>query len=192
MKKLLIALGVSAAVVSGSAMAAEVPFNTETRVNARATGKVTASTCQYSPPAPSGFVEVALGNHEQNTLNRDGKTEAVDFNFTFTNCPANVSNGKSGLKLWGDDTHLIVENAAEGLLKNDFTGSMKAQNVFVQILDGKGNVFKFGKTNAVEEDFRKDNNGTIKFDFKARLSAPNNDASSGEVLSYAPFIVEYK
>lgn len=192
MKKLLIALGVSAAVVSGSAMAAPVGFDAPKELLARSTGFITPSTCDYTPSSRSGIVEVELGKHEQNQLNATGATASVPFDFTFTQCPANHSNKKSGLKMWVNDSSNFVENAAEGLLKNASTLDHKAENAFVQIMDSNDNVLQFGKTNAVEKNFEKANNGTIKFDFKARLYAPNNDASSGEVMGIAPFVVEYK
>lgn len=191
MKKLLIALGVSAAMISGSAMAAPLGFGGKD-LFVRSTGTVTPSTCDYTSPSRTGVLEVSLGQHEQNQLNATGSTAGVPFDFTFTQCPANVSNGKSGLKMWVRDDSSLVEDAATGLLKNDFTGANKAENVFVQIVDNNDNVFAFGVDNAVEKNFEKANNGTIKFDFKARLHAPNNDASSGEVLGVAPFVVEYK
>lgn len=192
MKKLLIALGVSAAMVSGSAMAAELKHEETKEMFVRSSGTVEPSTCDYTPPA-GNVLEVTLGKHEQNQLNGTGNTAAVAFDFKFTGCPTTVSKDKSGLKMWVKDGSDLVQDAEKGLLKNAFENEARqAKNVFVQILDSKDNVFKFGENNAVEEDFKKDNQGSITFAFKARLHAPNNDATSGEVVGVAPFVVKYK
>lgn len=192
MKKLLIALGVSAAMVSGSALAAPLKHDEQKDLFVRSSGKVLGSTCHYTSPSNNGILEVSLGEHEQNQLNATGHSAATAFDFTFTQCPSNISEGKSGLKMWVRDNHL-VQDAKHGLLKNSFNNPDRAaQNVFVQILDSTGNPLEFGNEKGVTQDFTTEKNGTIKFDFQARLSAPKNNASSGEVEAYAPFVVEYK
>lgn len=194
MKKLLIALGVSAAMASGSALAADLSFDAPLETQVSFGGQLIASTCQYSAPVGRGLSK-NLGEHQQNQFNTtdNGNSAPIDVDFKFEKCPATGTKGKTALQMWVEDKNGLVANPEKGLLTNTAAGANVAQNVFVQILKEDGEALKLGKNlETVEKALPQSGQADIEFKFKARLHSPEKNATSGIVSATAPFMVEYK
>lgn len=203
MKKLLIALGVSAAVVSSPVMAAEVSWDSgSSGVVKPIIAQIEPSSCQYDFAVSTLFTADEVLNltpnapQKQASLNKnkvgDNKTP---FSFTFKDCPPVNTKGKQKLAMYVDNSNTMwtPTNFGDGVLGNIApNGIEKAQNAFVRLyVQGETNPMKFGKANPVEKDLKTEMSD-ITFNFEAELFSPNKSATSGTVQANAPFIVEYK
>lgn len=195
MKKLLIAFGVAAAMMSGSAMAADLSFDAPLETTVQFGGEIVQSTCQYDAPVGRGLSK-NLGKHVQNDFNTDkeGKTEPVEFGFEFKKCPVVGTKKKTALQMWVENKNNLVADAEKGLLSNMADGTDNAAtNVFVQILKEDESVLKLGKNlETVEKALPTTGMADIDFKFKARLYSEGKNATPGIVSATAPFMVEYK
>lgn len=211
MKKLLIALGVSAAMVSGSALAAgEVSLTAPTRFVKTITENINVSTCV--PDFESNGLgtlaeELNLSGgagQEQFALNSTKVgSHKKEFSLAFNKCPDATSlTGKSKLSVHIDKNNPFValENAEKGLTGNELNnmyGHGGAQNVYVRLFNAESadNPLQFGENNTIEKDlpnYSSNPEGRIEFKFAAQLYAPKGNATPGPVKAQAPFVVQYK
>lgn len=206
MKKLLIALGVSAAVVSGTVSAADLTW--DATKNAQAgfiqpfSAEIEPGTCSYAFATGSGAILPNINitskeREQQKTLNEElNGSQVADVVFKFTNCPVVGTNNKRHLTMYVlDNMDFIVKGTTNGLLTNlavRETPETAAQNANIQLLDESLNPLKFGKVNAIEKPLAEKGTTEITFNFKARVHSPEGKATAGIVTGNAPFVVEYK
>lgn len=200
MKKLLIALGVSAAVVSGSAMAAptDVPGGpVGTTANVKVLGTVTADTCKIELPDELTYT-IQLDDISQNELNKVEYAKAKFTNIALTNCPATFTfQNKNFNKIQLvalDSVHTSgSSDPASGLLKNR-AETNAAQNVYVRLLKDETTPFKLGRSDdaGVIEDLAL-NKENITFKIGAEYYRKAGEiATPGQVTADAQLRIVYK
>lgn len=207
MKKLLIALGVSAAMVSGSALAAKLEWDTSGNAAALfvqpLSAEIEAGTCSYNFANASGEtlsnIDItATEKEQQNELNKTKEGKQIKpVSFEFTDCPVIHTNKKVALSMYVlDTTDFTVKGSTEGLLTNlavKYKEAGAAENANIQLLQEDGSTpVQFGKNNAVVKPLAESGTSDITFKFNARVYSPEGKATPGIVKGNAPFVVEYK
>lgn len=205
MKKLLITLGVAAAMMSGSAMAAEnsVDWGNGSGFVQSMGADIDASSCTYDFAGSGGFAKALEtlnltpnNPQKQAALNKnkvgDSKTS---FSYTFKDCPPKNTKGKTKLAMYVDtsNTQWTPTGHGDGVLGNIApTQSEKAVNAFIRLYaEGSTDPMKFGVANPIEKALG-DSTSDITFNFEAELYSPTGSATSGKVEANAPFVVQYK
>lgn len=200
MKKLLIALGVSAAVVSSPVMAApaDVPGGPiGAMANVKVLGTVTADTCKIELPDELTYI-IKLEDISQNELNGVENAKAKFTDIALTNCPATFTFQNQNFKkiqlIALDSTHTSgSSDPTSGLLKNRATANA-AQNVYVRLLKEDSTPFKLGRDNDAGDI--KDlalNNENITFKIGAEYYRKAGEiATPGQVTADAQLRIVYK